>query len=716
MILHAGMAKRSVTRTAEIPPLEMRASFTHGSVDVERMTVEMTWTTGARVRRGGFWSEPYDEELSLDPKHVRMGRLQSGAAPLLDTHSAYGTKSVIGVVESASLEAKRGTAVVRFDRGEEGADVFRKVADGILRNVSVGYRVHKMLKVDDGDEEKKKPKVYRAVDWEPYEISLVPIGADADSMTRAAREQGAGAMNPCELIEERTMDDDTETTGTGTNRGDAPSAVATRAANDAEAAIAAANKSLRAAREEEATRRAAEQQRAVEHALDEMRARHAAIRRIGRHPKLGEAWSSKLIEADATEEQAQRAALEILAGDDDASGPHDPFIRVAAGDDERDKFIRGASAWLIERTGKRKLLEQAKQKDPDLFTGLEFGGGAAFRGLSPMELARDTLERQNVKTRGMDKMRMLGMAFTYRSSSYQTTSDFAVIMENVLHKILLGRYATQEMTWQRFCGTDDVPDFRPSNRYRTGSLPSLPTIAEHGEYKNGAIPDGAKYTISTERHGEIFSLSREAIINDDMGALANLAGEFGIAAARTIENDVYALLALNGGLGPTMSDSQPFFHANRANVGTGAAIAVTSLDADRVLMRAQKDPSGRDFLSLSPRVLVVPDALEGTARVINDAQYDPDTANKLQRPNMVRGLFSDIVGTPRLAANSTRRYMFADPAIATAIVVAFLEGYGRGPIMESQQGWRIDGVEWRITQYAKAQVADPKAAVTNAGA
>jgi hypothetical protein len=102
--------------------------------------------------------------------------------------------------------------------------------------------------------------------------------------------------------------------------------------------------------------------------------------------------------------------------------------------------------------------------------------------------------------------------------------------------------------------------------------------------------------------------------------------------------------------------------------------------------------------------------------VINDSQYDPDTANKLQRPNMVRGLFRDVIGTPRLAANTTRRYLFADPTQAAAIVVAFLEGYGRGPVMDNQNGWRIDGVEWKVSLYAKAQMGDPKAAVTNAGA
>lgn len=716
MILPAWMAQAN--GTVELPRLSRQATILPKTLNDEARTIDVVWTTGAAVLRGYF--QQYWEKLSLDPKSVRMKRLNNGA-PLLNAHNDYDANSVIGIIESgtALLQGKRGVATVRFAKAEddpEADQIYRKVKDGIIQNISVGYQTYEMTKVSDGGAD--KIPIFEATDWEPFELSVVPMGADDGAGFRAASIE----RHSCVFIttrkqqqENKIMADEEIDTGR-TAPQDAPSAVATRAANDAEVAITAANKSLRLAREHEVRERAEREAQIAESAAEGERARLSGIRTVAAQAGLGDAWANTLYAAGATVDKAREAALKAMSERDDAGGPKDGgYIRIGAGDDERDKYIRGAAAWLIERTGKRKLLEEARKRQPDLFEGLEFGGGASFRGLSPMEIARDTLERQNVKTRGMDKMRMLGMAFTYRGGSFQTTSDFALILESVLHKMLLGSYATQETTWQVFCGTEDVPDFRPSNRYRTGSLTSLPLVLEHGEYKNGVIPDAAKYSISTERHGEIFSLSREAIVNDDMGALANLASEFGRAAARTIENDVYALLALSAGLGPTMADGLTFFHATHGNIGTGAAISVASLDLDRVLMRAQKDPSGKDFLSLRPRVLLVPDAIEGTARIINVAQYDPDTANKLQRPNMVQGLFTDIVGSPRLGPTTTRRYMFADPAIASAFVVAFLEGYGRGPIMESQAGWRIDGVEWRVTQYAKAQAADPKAAVTNAG-
>lgn len=675
------------------------ASVLPNTLDEEKRTVDVTWTTGARVLRGFF--DRYWEELSLEPKDVRLKRLNNGA-PFLNNHDGYDSAGVIGVVEagSASVDGKRGVATIRFARAEDdpAADqIFRKIKDGILQNISVGYSTYKMEKVSDGGAD--KVPIFRATDWEPYELSVVPMGADDGAGFRAASTD----RNPCVFVtrhQEPTTMDPENTTPANPSSGESVAVAATRAVN--------------AQRVEDAKKLAAAREAAAQEAIAAERERMSGIRSIAKRSKLGDAWASKLIEAGTSVQEAQRAAFDAIV-EQDSESSIDGTLRIGAGDDARDKWIRGTSAWLFERTNTRRLIEDAKKKLPDAFGSVALDGGE-FRGLSPVELARQSLERQGVSTRGMDRMRMIGLAFTHRGA-YQTTSDFATLLENVMGKVLLGAYATQENTWERFCGVDQVPDFRASNRYRTGSVSSLDTIAEHGEYKNGTIPDASKYAITTERKGKIFALSREVLINDDMGALTNMAMEFGRAAGRTIENSVYALLALNSGLGPTMTDSQPFFHANRANVNaTGSALSVAGIDADRVVMRAQKDPSSLDYVDMNPAILLVPDSLKGTAQVINDAQYDPDTANKLQRPNMVRGLFREVVGTPRLSSTSTRRYLFADPMQAAAIVVAFLEGYGRGPLLESENGWRIDGVEWRVTLYAKAQVGDPKAAVTNAGA
>ena len=683
------MATRETT--LDLPTMCRAASIVPGTVNEEARTVEVVWTTGARVMRGFF--DRYWEELSLDPKHVRMGRINNGA-PLLNAHDDSDTDSVIGVVESARLEKTKGTAKVRFARAEDDPEadkIFRKVKDGILQNVSVGYQTYTMEKIEDSLD---GIPVFRATDWEPYEISVVPMGADDGAGFRAAAQR-----SKCTFItREKAMADE------------APPTTAPVNAPSESAAVALTREAVKTTREERQRIADAEANAAME-ATKAERERVAGLRRLAKKHRQPDSWVNAMVEKGVSVDDAGKAVLEILAADDDEYDI-DGTVRISAGDDARDKFIRGASAWLFQRTGTRQLVETAKAKHPELFRGVEFDPGE-FRGYAPIELARLCLERQGVKTRGMDRMALVGAAFTHRAANYQTTGDFPTLLENVVGKVSLGAYLTQPNTWSRIAKVDEVPDFRASGRYRTGAFPGLDVIAEHQEYKNGAIPDGAKYPISTQRMGKIFALTREVIINDDLSELTDMAAQLGGAAQRSIENSVYALINANSGLGPTQSDGQPFFHANRNNVGTGSALSVSGLDADAVTLGNQKDPNAQDFIDLQPAVLLVPRALRGLALQLNDAQFDPSVSNKFQLPNMVRGMFREIVSSPRLTS-ATRRYMVADPL--DWIVVAFLEGYGRGPVFESKDGWRIDGVEWKVTLYAKAQMGDPKAALTNAGA
>lgn len=398
-----------------------------------------------------------------------------------------------------------------------------------------------------------------------------------------------------------------------------------------------------------------------------------------------------------TVEAASSRLLTHLAKDTSPATPAGAFQVIETVADEADK-VRGACVQsLLARAGIRDAEGKVIRAD----------AGNPFRGRKLVELARASVERLGMKTEGMSQMEVVAAAFT------QSGSDFPVLLENTMHKALQGAYATAALTWSRFCATGSVSDFRAHNRYRVGSLSNLETVNELGEFKNKAIPDGEKSSITAGTKGNIINLSRQAIINDDLGAFVGLANSLGRAAARTVEADVYALLALNAGLGPTMADTYTLFHANHGNVPTGAAISMAAIDADRVAMASQLDVGGNDYLDLRPAVLLVPLSLGGTARSINEAQYDPDTANKLQKPNVVNGLFRDIVDSPRLSG--TRRYIFADPMEAPVIEVAFLDG-AQEPYLEVQDGFDVDGGRYKVRLDFGIAAIDYRGAVTNAGA
>ena len=439
------------------------------------------------------------------------------------------------------------------------------------------------------------------------------------------------------------------------------------------------------------------------------RERIVGIESMVRVAKLEPTVAVDMVKRGLTLDAARAEVFAKLAAADAQAPPTDNTLRVEMGADARDKFLRGAMHWLLVKGGSAAAVARADNPTTPNVAAIDPG---EFRGMTLLDLARECLRRANITTRGLDKMRLVSEAFMRRDIT-QSTSDFATLLENTMHKVLQAAYGTTPDTWSKWCARGTVSDFRAHNRYRMGSFGALDAVAENGEFKNKAISDAEKGSITATTKGNIINVSRQMIINDDMGAFTRLLTMLGRAAALSVEVDVYAQILLNSGLGPTQSDGQPLFHANRSNVGSGAAISVVSIDADRVIMASQKDPWGNEYLDLRPHCLVVPIALGGTARVLNDAQYDPDTSNKLQMPNRVRGLFKYVIDTPRLTG--TRRYMFADPAIAPTCEVAFLEGQS-SPVLETQDGWRVDGAEMKVRFDYGVAFIDWRGAVTNAGA
>lgn len=694
----AKQAHRSVTR--EMPALEMRAAFTPSTLDVDKRTVQLTWTTGARVLRG-FWDR-YWEELSLDPKHVRMDRLNNGA-PLLDTHSAEGIRSVIGVVESASLQKSKGVATVRFDSGAEGSEAMRKVQEGILRNVSVGYRVHKMEKIEDGAD---KIPVYRAVDWEPHELSMVPIGADANAGVRSSGSE----RNPCVFVtraKATKMEDRDDQDNEGTNG--AAAGVAGGSTVD---------EMTRAARQErinEAKTRAAAEQAAAEQAREEERLRVSEITSLGKKWRMGDAWIANMVAIGATVAQAQRAILDYGAGEDAGFNPS-RGASIEAGEDAREKFVRGASAALLMRTGYAQTIQEAKKVSrlSHHFQNVSIEPNE-FGSMRMLDIARKSIEIRGGSTRGLYGEDLIRKALEYRSDQgFNTTSDFAVLLEAVPNKIFLAQYALAPVTWPLWAGRKSVTDFRTSGFYRPGTFGALDAVTEAGEIKHKNVPDGEKRTMTPGTKGNIIGITRRALVNDDLGAFTSLAAGLGLSAAFTVEADAFAMVTANSGLGLSY-DANPLFHSSRANIGPTGAMSVTTWDGARAVMAKQKDPSANQFLALRPAVWLGPVELGGSAKQFNQSTTDPRDNKAQGISNIVQNMVGTIVDSPYLSASSDKRHYFlADPNLFPVFAVGFINGM-EAPTIETYQSFNYDGVQMKIILDYGTAVLDYRGAVTCAG-
>ncbi|WP_128291998.1 MULTISPECIES: HK97 family phage prohead protease [Afifella] len=176
-----------MTRKAEhkMLPIETRAALVQPkSVDEEARTVDVVWTTGARGLRRRFFSDDFEEELVVSKEAVRLDRLNNGA-PVLNTHFAFDLSEQIGVVERAWIEGKKGIATLRFSMRDDVTPIWEDIKGGIVRNVSVGYQIHRR----EIEEKANGPDLHRIVDWEPMEISMVPIPFDAKAQTRKAEDE-----------------------------------------------------------------------------------------------------------------------------------------------------------------------------------------------------------------------------------------------------------------------------------------------------------------------------------------------------------------------------------------------------------------------------------------------------------------------------------------------------------------------------------------------
>ena len=175
----------------DVPALRRAADLLPTTLDEKDRSIEVVWSTGARVRRQPFFGEPFDEELSMDPAEVHLDRLNAGA-PLLKVHDRFALEAVIGSVVpgTARIENGRGLARVRFSERDDVTPVWNDIRSGHIRAVSVGYQVqrYEITRPNSG------PELWRAVDWTPFEISAVPVGADP-----AAGFRSVDCLMPCVL-------------------------------------------------------------------------------------------------------------------------------------------------------------------------------------------------------------------------------------------------------------------------------------------------------------------------------------------------------------------------------------------------------------------------------------------------------------------------------------------------------------------------------------
>ena len=481
-----------------------------------------------------------------------MDRLNNGG-PVLDSHSAYGVESQLGVVRKAWAKKSTGLATIQFSKRDAVTPIWNDVRAGIIQNLSPGMWIYKKVDTTPKGQERKE---FTAVDWEPFEISLLPIPGDANTTFMSA----AGSQPPAQPTvvetqrasahEEKPVEPTTQDAG--------------EEARQNEVVLAAAR----------------------DEAVKAERLRASTIRAIATGPfKVEESFLAALIDEGVSVDAARERIMTKL----DAEYQKQPTIPINpppnfGGQDEADKRREGMEAALLLRGNPRAPREMVDK-------------GREFAGLTLVDMARECLNAAGVKTRGMNRYEIARVALQGRNGASEyfqgamTTSDFPNILANVANKTLRQAYDAAPRTFVPFCRQVTALDFKPVNRIQLSDIAALQKTNENGEFVRIYLGDSREsYALTT--WGGIVPITRKVVLNDDLQALTRIPAGLGIAAA-TLESDaVWAVITANA----NMADGVPLFHATHKNLtGTNAlaAVATSPLAEDQRKRGVRAHLSGR---------------------------------------------------------------------------------------------------------------------------
>ncbi len=280
-----------------------------------------------------------------------------------------------------------------------------------------------------------------------------------------------------------------------------------------------------------------------------------------------------------------------------------------------------------------------------------------------------------------------------------STMSLPGILSSVANKMLLEGYNYIEDAWRRIAKIASVNDFKEHTRYRMTSGFQFQQVGPDGELKHGKV-DEQTFGQKADTHGIMFALTRQMIINDDMGAFTDIPRQIGMGAAEAIADAAWGLWLAN----PVQSDGKAFFHADHKNYVAGAdtALSVDGLTDAEVTFGKQVKPNGKP-LGIRPSTLLVPTALKVPAEMLMKSIQlnETTTANKAKpSANPHVGKF-DVVSSVYLSnttftgASDKAWYLLADPNRLPAIEVAFLNGVDRPTVEKTDADFNTLGVMFR---------------------
>ena len=626
------------------------------SLDESTRSVEATIATEAPVMALDFKRFELVNEVLL-MSGCRMPA--NGQIPLLDSHNRGSVGTVLGSTRNLRIEGDKLIGRNYLSKRQAAEDAYQMIKEGHLTDNSIGYRVLGHTMVESGKTATIAGRAFTAgkdrnlrvvTDWQVYENSVCAIGADKEAKVRSDAEPRENknlykeyrSMKFEQWLQERGLVLDQLTQ---------EQAAKLRADFDAE--------QLRQAPKPVDTAAILEQGRQAE------LARQAEIKKLA-GDKIPADLVERAIRESWTVEAAKGQFLTALR-DSMAFSTGSPAIHV------RDEAVstKTIEAALLLRAG----MESAVVKE---YGEKEASCADKFRDMALFDVCREAV-RLSGGVVPVGRMDLIRSAFS--------SATLPQILGAVANKAMLGGYTSLPSTWEKWCQVGTVSDFKTQTRVRLTDVGELEKVGNGGEVPHGQVAEAyEQFSIAT--YAKQFSITRENIINDDLGVFTTVPQKMGIKANLKVQELVYKHLMANG----LMADGSALFVSGHKNLNTSSALTDANLSTAIKAFRLQTDADGQP-ISVEPKFLLIPPSLERTARqllesdlMIVTALGSTSSAATSPNKNIHRGALQIIV-EPRLenatysGALATTWYIIADPATIDTLEVAFLNGR-RTPTVE----------------------------------
>jgi hypothetical protein len=646
-----------MNKTFKIPSY-VRANITANSYNETDRTIEVVFATEVEAKRVMWDGTKYSEKLICTPESVRLERANSGAN-LVDTHSTYSVNTIYGVVSRAWVENNECKATIRLSKRQEVAGIVGDIIDGIITNISVGYRIHETTVTENED---TNTYSVRVEDWEPGELSVCSVPVDYASGVRSNEDPKQTAQKFHEI------------TFTQNTRTMTPEEIA---------AAAALAEQKRTATPPVAPETVATTEQGIQLERTRVSEITLAVRtaNINDQPFL-DGLISQGISVDA-------ARAQIITKLVEAQTP--PAITAHVGtitNDEGQQVRSAMEEVLMHRHDPSHELRSDKAKEMRHATLLDMAAMSLRSNgviLSPGSISRDELVKRAM-----------------------STSDYPILLGNTINRSLRAAYEIATPEWRKFARKQSASDFKAMSSVGIGGDFKLLKIQEGGEYKQAKMVEtGDNFKLDT--YGRTISITRHAIINDDLGGFMRYTELFGRGAAELQAEIVFGLLTANNGLGRKLSDGKNLFDAAHSNLAAaGSVLSIESLTAARLAMRRQKGMTGEKII-VRPKYLVVPPELETIAWQLVSAQITPGTTAVA---NPFFNAFEVIVD-PYLDS-PTKWYVTADPASIPVVQYAFLNGQ-EGLYTEQELNFKTDDLDIKVRTDFAATIEEHRGVYLNPG-